>query len=322
MFLTPVIPQRPESQITHKDPVITAGSCFADCMGEKFNEYKFSTVTNPFGTVYNPVSLHSQFSMAIGNRIFNPDKITDVQGIFVHYDFHSTFGNTSKNDLINDLHQVLNNVHEFLKTTKYLILTWGTAWVYELIQQQEIVANCHKQPGTIFQKRLLSSEEIIEDFNTFFNELKKFNSEIKIILTVSPVRHIKDTLQLNTISKSTLRIATHKISNSNKDIYYFPSYEIMMDELRDYRYYKEDMIHPTRQAESYIWNKFAETCLDERVRAFIDIWTEIRKAMAHRPFNPDSEAHKKFIKNTISKLSQLKEQVNVDKEIEYLQKQL
>lgn len=322
MFYTPVTLPAFENKIKHKDPVITAGSCFADCMGERFTGYKFSALTNPFGTVYNPLSLHRQFQMAMENKLRDPEKITEVHGIYVHYDFHSAFGNPSREGLLLEIQNALNNVHVFLKNTSWLVITWGTAWAYELKEKEDIVANCHKQPGQKFDKKLLNQDIILSDFNHFFNQLKKFNPDIKVILTVSPVRHIKDTLPLNNVSKSLLRLSAHELTQQHNDVLYFPSYEIMLDELRDYRYYKEDMIHPTPQAEDYIWKKFAEACIEDSALTFIEKWKEIQKAMTHKPFNPDSEGHKQFLRKTMDKLLQLKGQIDVDKEIENLKKQL
>ena len=322
MFYTPVNFPPPDKKIKHNEPVITAGSCFADCMGNKFHQNKFDTLPNPFGTVYNPLSLHRHFRMAIKNQLEQPENITEVQGIKLHYDFHSSFGAASYEQLIDKLKTSLNQVHHFMKKSSWMIITWGTAWVYELKDKKEIVANCHKQPSKSFEKFLLKQEDIIKDFNSLYNELKSYNSEIKIIVTVSPVRHTKDTLPLNNVSKSILRTAAFEITEQHKDVYYFPSYEIMIDELRDYRFYKEDMIHPTPQAEDYIWNKFKEAFLEPSTGTFTEQWQEVKKAMAHKPFNPKSEGHQKFIKKTIEKLNQLKDQVNVDKEIESLRKQL
>ncbi|MGK7392668.1 MAG: GSCFA domain-containing protein [Candidatus Cyclobacteriaceae bacterium M2_1C_046] len=322
MYYTSVTLPSFHKKIKHDEPVLTAGSCFADCMGKKFEEFKFSTLTNPFGTVYNPLSLHRQFQMAIDRKILGPEKVAEVHGMYVHYDFHSSFRNISREALLNDIQQDLDQVHDFLKKSSWLVITWGTAWVYELKKENEIVANCHKQPGKIFDKKLLNLNDILADFNAFHKQLKSFNPDINIILTVSPVRHIKDTLSLNNVSKSLLRLAAHEITEKNTDVFYFPSYEIMMDELRDYRFYKEDMIHPTLQAEDYIWNKFTQVAIDGSALDFIEKWKEIRKAMTHKPFNPESEGHRQFLTKTMDKLLQLKRRVNVDEEIEYLKKQL
>lgn len=304
-----------------KDPVLTTGSCFADCMGEKLGSYKFKSYTNPFGTVYNPLSVKKQLELAIGKQEYISERITNTQGVYVHYDFHSSFGDLNKASLEGSISGQLDNTHDFLKEASLLVITWGTAWVYELKDDESIVANCHKQPSSQFNKRLLSQEEIISAYSELIRTLRKFNKDIKILLTVSPVRHIKDTLPLNNVSKSILRVAAHELTQ-HEDISYFPSYEIMMDELRDYRYYKDDLIHPTSYAEDYIWKRFVDHYIDDDTSAFMEKWDEITRAMSHRPFNPDSEAHKSFIRSTLKKIKALPAQLDLKEEIDLLQKQL
>lgn len=322
MFFTPVTPQSLQDKIKLQDPVITAGSCFADCMGGKFRENKFNILANPFGTVYNPVSLHKQYLTSMENNGVDENYITQTQGLYFHYDFHSSFTAETKGELISLLDEKVNQVYQMLKKAQWFIITWGTAWTYQLKSSNGVVANCHKQPQKNFEKDLLGNKEIIEDFKKFYAALKKFNPNIQIILTISPVRHIKDTLPLNMASKSILRVAAHLLSEEYKDIYYFPAYEIMMDELRDYRFYKEDMIHPTPQAEDYIWEKFKTTSIDEDTNVFIKQWQEVRKAMAHKAFNPNSEAYQKFLKKNIQKLEQLDDLVDVKDELANLKSQL
>src|SRR5690606_20279404 len=184
------------------------------------------------------------------------------------------------------------------------------------------VANCHKMPSSGFDKRLISAEEIFNSFSSLYTRLQELNPGIRIILTVSPVRHIRDTLPFNQVSKSILRVACHQLAGTFKDVEYFPSYEIMMDDLRDYRFYKPDMIHPTEQAEDYIWEKFIESNLTIEAKKFVFQWKSIQTALQHKPFHVQSRGHQNFLKQTIHKLEQLSDIVNVDEEIAALKAQL
>ena len=216
----------------------------------------------------------------------------------------------------------IDTTHDALKKSKWLLITYGSAWVYNLKGSDICVNNCHKKPSTQFSKNLLSPEQIVKSFQEMYNHLKSFNSEINLILTLSPVRHVKDTLELNAVSKAIVRYACHEISSKVQDVEYFPAYEMMVDDLRDYRFYKADLIHPTEQAEDYIWNKFIERYMTASTSEFISRWKEIRQALLHRPFHPQSIGHQNFLKQTLSRLEQLKETVNVDAEIQFIQAQL
>jgi hypothetical protein len=179
-----------------------------------------------------------------------------------------------------------------------------------------IAANCHKTPTTNFEKRLLERTEILKSFEEFYSKLKSVNPQARIILTVSPVRHLKDTLELNSISKSILRLTCHSIANQFPDVEYFPAYEILLDDLRDYRFYKTDRIHPTEEAVEYIWQKFADAYFDEETKKFISEWKNIRRDLTHRSFHPESKSHKKFLKSLLLKLESLQSQADVAKEIQ------
>ncbi|MEQ9165891.1 MAG: GSCFA domain-containing protein, partial [Fulvivirga sp.] len=210
----------------------------------------------------------------------------------------------------------------FLKKTDYLIITFGTAFVYELDSTAEVVANCHKVPAKNFTKKLLTQKQVLEAFEEVYQRLMDLKPDLKIILTVSPVRHIKDTLALNSVSKSTLRLTCHTLENQYENVEYFPSYELVMDDLRDYRFYKSDMLHPSAEAEDYIWNKFASTYFNDQTQSFIKEWVKIKVAIDHRPFNPASEKHQQFIKATIKKIELLPQEISFSQELEMLRNQL
>jgi hypothetical protein len=281
-----------------------------------------SVLVNPFGTIYNPHSIHKSLQYAMSNGQPDPRLLLQRQDVFLHYDFHSQFSSLRNEELEDSLRSVITKTHMFLKTADCLILTYGTAWVYEHNVLKEIVANCHKIPQGAFKKFLLTQKQILDSFETVYVQLKAFNQKLKVVLTVSPVRHLKDTLELSSVSKSILRVACHTLSQQHQDVEYFPSYEIMLDDLRDYRFYKSDMIHPSDVAEEYIWEQFGKQYFEEDLQTFLWKWKDIRSMLDHRPFHPGSAAHQKFLLETIKKLEELKSVVNVDEEISRLKNQL
>jgi hypothetical protein len=228
------------------DKILTVGSCFADAMGNRMNSNRLKVLANPFGNIYNPASIHKTVRYAIFNELPPDHTFLDRDGIWLNYDFHSEVSDINRHNLSAKLKDVAGTTHYHLASATWLIVTYGTAWVYERRETGEIVANCHKMPNTLFTKSLLSHQDIVDSFGVLYEELKRFNPLLRFILTVSPVRHVKDTLELNSVSKSVLRVASHVISESFADVSYFPAYEIMMDDLRDYRFYKTDMLHPDR----------------------------------------------------------------------------
>jgi hypothetical protein len=308
--------------ISHQTPVLTTGSCFAQAIGSRLQRGKFKALTNPFGVIFNPLSVFRLLQYSIRQELPAEHTYLERQGIHLNYDLHSDFSSPDKVALQEKIRLTIAQCHKFLKESRYLILTLGTAIVYERQDNGETVANCHKMPASTFSKKLLSAAEITDAFQHIYKELKQFNPELKIIVTVSPVRHIKDTLELNTVSKSTLRLVTHELQKQYAEVEYFPSYEIMLDDLRDYRFYHRDMLHPTEQAEDYIWERFGTCYFRQETQDLLKRWEKLRQAVNHRPFHPESEVHQHFLKKTIQQLETLAEQIDVSKEIETLKQQL
>jgi hypothetical protein len=306
----------------HSSNILTMGSCFAHVMGEKLQQNKFKVLVNPFGVIFNPLSIYKVLHASAAQKNIIADSFIESDGIWFNYDLHSDFSASSKEELNAKTNSALKDMNLFLKTANIITITFGTAFVYKLINNNTVVANCHKIPSTNFKKELLKPEEIIEGFGNIYKEIKAVNKNIKFIVTVSPVRHIKDTLELNSVSKCILRTSSHFIKENFSDVEYFPSYEIMMDDLRDYRFYKKDMIHPTEVAEAYIWDKFSDSFIEEESKDLLKKWEGIRKALEHKAFHPNSEKHKKFIKETIDKLRELSTRINVEEEIRILEAKL
>jgi hypothetical protein len=321
-FRTELILKSAEHKISLYQPIITLGSCFADNIGQKLSVTKFSVSANPFGTIYNPVSIHKLILQSVYNQLPLEHTYLSNQDISLNYDFHSEFAAPSKSLLEPKIKDTLGHTHHFLRKSKFLFITYGTSLVYERLDTGEVVANCHKQSSQQFKKNLLSQKKILESFDETYKVLKNFNPEIRIILTVSPVRHIKDTLELNSVSKSILRLTCHTLTELYNDVEYFPAYEILLDDLRDYRFYSSDLIHPTPDAIDYIWKKFSAKYFDLETKIFLDEWQEIAKALSHKPFQPNTQAHQKFLNDTLKRLQELKSKVNVSKETKIIEAQL
>ncbi len=310
------------STIALDSRVVTQGSCFSDAMGQRMLDNKMTALVNPFGVIYNPVSVHRALEYAVYNEPPPEHTFTRNGDIFVNFDVHSDFSALDRPALTQRLREAIGGTHYFLSDADWLVLTYGTAWVYTRTETGEIVANCHKLPASFFEKSLLSVNEIVSSFGSFQERLYRINPRIRIILTVSPVRHLRDTLEGNSVSKAMLRIACDEIVREFTNVEYFPAFEIMMDDLRDYRFYSEDMLHPTAQAEDYIWQKFGERYFSEDLRNFINQWTPLKTALRHRPFHPQSPAHQQFLRETLKKLQGLGQQVDVSNEISYITQQL
>lgn len=300
--------------------ILTAGSCFAGAIGSRLMENKFRVMSNPFGVIYNPISIHKVLMLAAKNQPVPADGYLQNQDIHLHYDLHSSFSSTDREILEQKITHTISEAHHFLKDAAQLLITYGTAFVYQ--RNDEIVANCHKMPAAHFSRSLLTEAAITESFKTFYATVKSLNPGIRLVLTVSPVRHLRDGLEKNSVSKSILRVACHTITETFADVEYFPAFEIMMDDLRDYRFYKSDMLHPTEEAEDYIWSSFAGRYFDQKTKQFLDEWASVLSALRHKPFHPQSAAHRQFLEHLLRRLEALSSKVDVRREIDQVRAQL
>jgi hypothetical protein len=274
---------------------------------------------NPFGTLYNPYSIFNLIERSISkNPLIEDESLVYHQGVYRCLYFHSAVSDPVRERLVEKAGAALLRAGEFITRASWMILTFGTARVYEYIKTGAVVANCHKLPSGLFRQKLMSVEEIASHFNGLYAELRKINKNINIILTLSPVRHLKDGFEENQISKSILRMACHSIIKNNPEVSYFPAYEIMMDDLRDYRFYDNDLVHPNAMAIQYIWEKFLEMYFEPETRMFITDWTGILKALEHRPFHPDTEEYRIFVGQTIKKLETFRDRVDISHELDQL----
>ena len=322
MFRTEIEDQKFEFNLSYQSKLLTIGSCFSDTIGDRLKSSKFNILVNPFGTIFNPLSIFELLELALERSEILEQATLKRDGYYMNYKFHSDFRAKTKDTLHKRMDAALNQVAEQLKDADFLFLTLGTAWIYEQKTTDMLVANCHKTPQKEFNKRLLSVEEIVAAFFSLKELISQYNSDLQLILTVSPVRHTRDSIKLNSVSKSVLRLAAHYISEMAPEIHYFPAYEIMMDDLRDYRFYEKDLIHPNEQAIDYIWQKFIACSLNQEDSKTLESWIKVKQSLEHRAFNPKSNKHKQFLTNTLNQLEQLKSKLPVQEEIKQLKKQL
>lgn len=313
MKLQTQIPFQPEKHnpIDYHSKILLIGSCFVEHIGNKLEYFKFQNLLNPFGILFQPLAIENIIANAINEKEYSEKDIFFQNEQWHCYDAHSRLSKVSKDDLLASLNDGVKLTNLQINDSTHIIITLGTSWVYRHIETETIVANCHKVPQKKFMKELLSVDEISESLEAIISLIRSVNSKTSIIFTVSPVRHLRDGFVENTQSKAHLISAIHQILNqqssiNNRQSFYFPSYEIMMDELRDYRYYEEDMLHPNTTAINYIWDKFKMVWISEEASKTMESVDEIQKGMLHRPFNPSSEAHQKFLQNLELKKQELK----------------
>ena len=275
MFRTelPIAPAT--SQLPRTARVLTVGSCFADSIGLRLAANKVESLVNPFGTVFQPLALTKLLRAAAGEDVDWQQHLVEARGRWQSYDLHGSIGADSPVELLLIIQELVRRTGEFLRQADLMLLTLGTAWAYRLRETGELVSNCHKQSADLFVRELLTPDEIINNLAETHAYLRRINPELRFILTVSPVRHLKDTLPLNSVSKSVLRLATHIVSDLLPGVAYFPAYELLLDDLRDYRFYASDMLHPSEVAEDYIWEKFARTYFDADFGRFRKEWAAV-----------------------------------------------
>ena len=313
----------PCQPIRHGIRIITSGSCFANHLGNRLKANKFTCEVNPFGISYNPLALHTQLLIsALRNATPKQELFVQSEGTWRHLLYHSRWAEADRSSLQRQLENQLQRVKQLLTQTDLIILTYGTAWSYRHLASGEQVANCHKLPAREFEKMLLSPGQVVESFGALHRKMLELNPAMRFIVTVSPVRHLRDSLELNQVSKATLRLACHHICKQYSQTEYFPAYEIMIDDLRDYRFYEPDMIHPSAVAIDYIWKKMSDRYFETSTQQLIEKIGSIQQAMAHRPFHPSSPSHQSFLHNLLTKLLELNTHVDVQEEINQVKSQL
>ena len=305
--------KRANNQIDYQSQLLILGSCFAENIGERLAYFQFQCVQNPFGILFHPIALENLISRAIKNEVYTENDIFFLNERWHCFDAHSDLSHPSKEKLLHGINAALEATRTQLRKTSHIFITLGTAWVYRNIKTTSVVANCHKVPQKEFSKELLSIEQIQKSLENTIQKIQTINPNVQLVFTVSPVRHLKDGFVENQRSKAHLISAIHSVINSpsfgggwGED--YFPSYEIMLDELRDYRFYEADMIHPNKLAINYIFEKFKLVYIAENAFSVMYKVDAVQKGLQHRFFDPNSVTHQNFLKSLDTKISYLQKE--------------
>ena len=307
-FRTRVPIGKEQPQMDYDSRVFLTGSCFVENIGEKLQFYQFRNLQNPLGILFHPFAIENLCSR------LNSDFRYSEADIFYHnerwhcFEAHSGLSHPGKDEFLENLNRGLESSRSFLKEASHIILTPGTSWYYRHLEQEKNVANCHKIPQKEFSKKIASVEEVKQSLQSSVRNLQGLAPEATIIFTVSPVRHLKDGMVQNQRSKAHLIAAVQDLISEMQDLHYVPSYELLIDELRDYRFYAEDMLHPNVTAINYVWGKFSEAWISAEARRVMQRVEKIRSGLAHRPFNPNSEAHKSFLRRLQSDIDKLQKE--------------
>jgi len=298
MFQTRIEIPLSKTKISFEDRTMTLGSCFAENIGKKMKEAYFETDTNPFGILFNPVSISNSLELLLQTKTYTQDDIFEYNSMWQSFSHSSLFTDSTSEGCLSKLNSRLSTARVFLSQTNVILITFGTAWVFEDKKSRRVVSNCHKLPADVFTRRQLTVEEIVADYTLLINKLQSVFPTLNIIFSVSPVRHWKDGAHDNTISKSTLLLAINELQQQLEKVHYFPAYEIQMDELRDYRFYAADMLHPSDVAVDYIWNRFSDTYFSKQTLALKKRLEQLILDLNHRPLHPDSIGYIKFLDKT------------------------
>lgn len=310
-FRTKYKPGKEYHQIDYSSNVLLIGSCFSESIFEKLDYFKFNTAKNPLGIVYNPIAIEKLVLNAINAKEYTEQDIFYLNERYHCFDAHSELSSPEKHVLLNNLNERIQFAGKELARATHIVFTLGTSWVYRHIETDSIVANCHKVPQRKFLKELCSVDKIEDSLNAIIALVRSVNPEAGILFTVSPIRHLKDGFSENALSKAHLLTAINNIINRKERINYFPSYEIMLDDLRDYRFYTDDMLHPNKTAISYIWKSFKESWIHTDATPVMKKVAEIRRGLSHRPFNPESEQHQLFLKQLNNKINDLRAEFQI-----------
>lgn len=294
-FKTTVPTHKGLFELSHASRVLLAGSCFSHEIGQRLNTAGFQTCINPFGTLFNPASIATSLNHIVRNKKFTSADFFERSGLWHAYKLHSSFSAPHLDDAITSINQTIESAQQFFLRADILIITLGSAWVYELKEDNNIVANCHKMPQQLFTKRKLGVNEIIADYTLLIDHLKIANPDLQVIFTISPVKHLKDGFVENNWSKSTLNIAIHEIIRRFDFCDYYPAYEIVTDDLRDYRFYKADMVHPNETAVEYVYGHFLQSYCTPQTIELAKEFTQLSRSAGHKTFNTASTEYAKFI---------------------------
>ena len=305
---TPVHIATAPFQITYSDVMVSMGSCFSDNIGRCLKDAFFSIEVNPWGILFNPASIAQAIHRALDGVLYDDADLVFSDGLWHSPAHHGSFSCPKAHDTLSRMNDTLRALYDYLHRTDLLILTFGTAWVYE--REGRVVANCHKLPANQFLRRRMTVDEIVQQYTVLLKRLFEMRPHLKVVFTVSPIRHLKDGLHENQLSKASLLLAVEQICAAFPNATYFPAYEIVLDELRDYRFYEEDMTHPTPLVVSYIWEKFCATYMDASTRTLLEQAEQIRRKLNHRPLYPNSPQAEMFRKQAMMEAEAFQQKLN------------
>jgi len=316
-FQLPIQIKSPEKQINYRDKILLIGSCFTEHIGNSLGELKFSTLQNPNGILFDPRSVCSSLISYVENKKYKKEDLFLLNEVWNSWEHHSRFSNINADECLKNINDSQQQGHNFLKEADWVIITLGSSFSYRLTSEFSKVstpggdlegagvANCHRAPSQWFNKHLLAIDETISLLDTTYHRLKQFNPKLKIIFTISPVRHIRDGVIENNRSKARLIEAVHHMINKFPGLYYFPAYELVIDVLRDYRFYDIDMVHPNYPATEFVMEKFKEGFIDDQSQQLMEQIKKIVIARRHKAFQPETNAHKTFLKTHLEKTKEL-----------------
>lgn len=308
MFRTEVKIESSHLKIGYEDAILSLGSCFSENIGNKLSEAYFRADINPFGVLFNPVSIKNSLNTLLNEKLLSENDLFQHGSLWKTFSHSSQFAGTAKDIVLKNINDRLKLSAQKLKRTKVLFITFGSAWIYEHAKTSEVVANCHKLPSTEFIRKRLCVDEIVSDYIALFHKIKTQLTDIHIIMTVSPIRHWKDGPHENNISKSILLLSIEKLQKLFPFVSYFPAYEIQMDELRDYRFYASDMCHPSPEAVEYIWKRFCETHFTHKTNQLRIKLENLNHQLNHKPLFPDTIEHSYFLYQIEKQKSELKKE--------------
>jgi hypothetical protein len=306
--------------ISYRDRILLIGSCFTEHIGNTLQELKFPVLQNPHGILFDPASVCKSLVSYIQNKKYEEKDLFNLNEVWNSWEHHSRFSNTNARESIRIINESQEKAHRFLKEADWIIITLGSSFSYRLTENGEGVANCHRAPAQWFKKHMLAIEETLTLLDNCYHQLMRFNPKLSIIFTISPVRHLRDGVVDNNRSKARLLEAVHHMVNKFDRLHYFPAYELVIDVLRDYRFYDIDLAHPNYMATEFVLEKFAESCIDDDARLLMQEIKKIVIARKHKAFQPDTNAHKQFLQAHAEKVSLLQEKypfIDLSEELEY-----
>lgn len=325
-FRTQVIITKPDFGIDHSTPMMLLGSCFSENIGNKLLEHKFRVKINPFGIVYNPLSAATVVKRLLSNKPFDETDLVFHNTVYQSFLHHGAFSHPEKSKCLQSISDSFADAAAFIRKTDVFLITFGTAYAYKRKSTEEVVANCHKFPSDTFTRDRLTVETIVREWSGVIRAVSALNPAVKFIFTVSPIRHWKDGAHENQISKSILHLAITQLQEIfASGLSYFPAYEILLDELRDYRFFAEDMMHPSTTAVDYIWERFCATFCSKETLDINREWRPMSRSLKHKPLNELTENHRQFLRQTLLKLTVFQEkypQIDCSAEIEQLTEQV